>query len=225
MVLQILCSLTNPELMINASALLLWVSTRLCPCLLRACPCLPSCLLNRHSAQRRRRASAAAHAGVKRHMAFPQCTCRGKKKRSFSWSRQGRWLTTLRWKKNTFYCFAWNLAWSFKVSFKYRTLHCAGLELPKLLMDSGGLDTARKDLPRQQKAENHFLGEGTYHQQCPHTAPRSSFSCFLLLKGFFAAVLQGMGLQKCRTTAASRVGKHRIWSCVLILSREVLSTS
>jgi len=60
-------------------------------------------------------------------------------------------------------------------------------------MDSGDLDTTRKDLQRQQKAEKNFLGEGTHHQQRPHTAPRSSFCCFLLLKRFFAAVLQRIG--------------------------------
>lgn len=128
-------------------------------------------------------------------------------------------------KKYIFYCFAWNLAWSFKVSFtKYRTLHCAVLELPKLLMDSGGLDTARKDLPRQRKAENYLLGEGTHHQQHPHAAPRRSFSCCLLLKRSSAAILQRMGLRKC-TTAVSRVGEQRIWNCVPIPSGEALSSS
>lgn len=150
---------------------------------------------------------------------FPSASA-GKKKR-ISWSRQGMWLTTLRWKKiHIFYCFAWNLACNFKVSCKYRTLHCTGLELPKLLMDSGGLDTARKGLPRHQKAENYFLGERMHHQQHPRTGPRSSFSCFLLLKGFFAAVLQRMGLYKCRTTAASCL-EHRIWNCPDTLQRSV----
>lgn len=147
-------------------------------------------------------------------------------KRGFSWSSQGTWLTTLRWKKNVFYCFASNLAWSFKVSFtKSRTLHCAVLELPKLLMDSGGLDTARKDLPRQQKAENYFLGDGAHHQQHPHPAPRRFFSCCLLLKGSSAAILQRMGLRKCRTTAASHVDEQRIWNHVPMFSGEVLSSS
>lgn len=41
---------TNTRAMINPSALLFWVSACLCPCLLQACPCLPSCLLHRHRA-------------------------------------------------------------------------------------------------------------------------------------------------------------------------------
>lgn len=220
-VLQILCSVTNHNLMINASALLLWVSTCLCPCLLRACPCLPFCPLKRHRTQQRHRASPSTYASGERHMAFPQCTCRKKKKRGFLDLGKARGWPRLDEKKNhIFHCFAWNLACNFKVSFKYRRLHCTGLELPKLLMDSGGLDTARKGLPRHRKAENYFLGERMHHQQHPRTGPRSSFSCFLLLKGFFAAVLQRMGLHKCRTTAASCV-EHRIWNCSDTLQRSV----
>lgn len=36
------------------------------------------------------------------------------------------------------------MAWSGKVSFKHRTLHWAGLEIPEVLMD---LDRAKKELP------------------------------------------------------------------------------
>lgn len=192
--LQILCSVTDPKLTINASALVLWVSTCLCPCLLRACPCLPSCLLKRHSTQQRHRASPSTHASVRRHRAFSPCTC-GIKREAFLDPGKARGWPHLDEKKSDSYSFAWNLARSFKVSFKHRTLRCASLELPKLLMDSEGLNPARKDVPRQQKAQNHVLGEGSHHQQHPYAAPRSSSGCFLLLKGFF--VSQGWVSDNC----------------------------
>lgn len=146
MVLQILYSATtSAKLMINTPTLLFWVSACLCPCLFQACLCVFWADTEVQGQPFHTSEGAKAHCLSPVHL---------QKKRGFSWSRQGRWLTTLRWKekKFKFYLSAQNLAWNCKVSFKHRALHWVGLEFPELLMKSGELDTARKELPASENS-------------------------------------------------------------------------